>query len=546
MIGLKKYLPLLISLLLFWGMILILTGISLKRNQNHFIYALDDPYIHMAMAKNLAENGAWGVNKNEFASSSSSPLWIILLGSVYRLAGVSEMTPFIMNIIIATLFICLYFLFIKEWFSNPFFQSIALIVMIFVIPLPGLAFSGQEHILHVLLTLSFIILAGRCLSLSYGFENFITGKNSCRRLKVWLLIIAPGLTMIRYESLFLIMVVSLFFVFRKKFRYAILLSGLGLLPVIVYGIISTAKGWFFLPNPVILKGFIPEPFTLKGLAICLNRSFYNLYRVPALLMLILSVFVFLFYRIQEEKNIWNEITIYSIIFLSVAWFHLQFAAVGWLVRYEAYLVCTGIYCLTTIISGLVPQQVFNRLKDTNAGKLIIIAAAGLIIIYPFFKRASLSAYLTPIATSNIYHQQYQMSSFLKQYYHGETIALNDIGLVSLKGEVEIVDLLGLTDLEVAKAIRYKYYDAAFIDRHVKERQASIAAVYDIINTFYRMGDIPSNWIKVAEWEIPQNTVCASPIISFYAFDPKQAERLKQNLIDFSSQLPGEIQYRKEF
>src|SRR6266851_2122500 len=51
--------------------------LSLARTQWHLVYPLDDAYIHMAIAKNLAQHGVWGVTSHEFTSCSSSPLWII-------------------------------------------------------------------------------------------------------------------------------------------------------------------------------------------------------------------------------------------------------------------------------------------------------------------------------------------------------------------------------------------------------------------------------------------------------------------------------------
>ncbi|MCX6163377.1 MAG: hypothetical protein NTU73_00695 [Ignavibacteriae bacterium] len=42
----RKYLPLIISLLVFWVAIFILTFLSLGQTGGHFLYTLDDPYIH--------------------------------------------------------------------------------------------------------------------------------------------------------------------------------------------------------------------------------------------------------------------------------------------------------------------------------------------------------------------------------------------------------------------------------------------------------------------------------------------------------------------
>ena len=40
--------------------------ISIRQNDGHIIYTLDDSYIHMALAKNLAQHGVWGITRYEF------------------------------------------------------------------------------------------------------------------------------------------------------------------------------------------------------------------------------------------------------------------------------------------------------------------------------------------------------------------------------------------------------------------------------------------------------------------------------------------------
>ena len=40
-----------------------------------FTYPLDDAYIHLALARNIAENGTWGIEKGVPVFASSSPLY---------------------------------------------------------------------------------------------------------------------------------------------------------------------------------------------------------------------------------------------------------------------------------------------------------------------------------------------------------------------------------------------------------------------------------------------------------------------------------------
>ena len=75
-------------------------------NDGHIIYALDDAYIHMAIAKNFSQKGVWGVTDEGFSSSSSSLLYTLLLSLIF-LFGPNEIAPLIINLVAATLFLCL-------------------------------------------------------------------------------------------------------------------------------------------------------------------------------------------------------------------------------------------------------------------------------------------------------------------------------------------------------------------------------------------------------------------------------------------------------
>jgi hypothetical protein len=62
--------------------------ISLYLNDWHFIYVIDDPYIHMTIAKNFSTVGLWAVNGMSFVSATSSPLWSLIISGFYFITGV--------------------------------------------------------------------------------------------------------------------------------------------------------------------------------------------------------------------------------------------------------------------------------------------------------------------------------------------------------------------------------------------------------------------------------------------------------------------------
>src|SRR4051812_38397661 len=89
------------TLVLFCACYAFTTSRLLQVTGGRVIYALDDAYIHMAIAKNLALHGVWGVRADSFAAASSSPLWTALLGAVFTTVGVRDAVPLCLNTVFA-------------------------------------------------------------------------------------------------------------------------------------------------------------------------------------------------------------------------------------------------------------------------------------------------------------------------------------------------------------------------------------------------------------------------------------------------------------
>lgn len=56
----QRVVPLLVPALLFAIITAVSVAGAVRQAEGHLVYSLDDAYIHMAMAKNLARHGVWG------------------------------------------------------------------------------------------------------------------------------------------------------------------------------------------------------------------------------------------------------------------------------------------------------------------------------------------------------------------------------------------------------------------------------------------------------------------------------------------------------
>ncbi|MBN1354120.1 MAG: hypothetical protein JW994_05600, partial [Candidatus Omnitrophica bacterium] len=269
---------------------------SLRENDGHFVYVLDDGYIHMAMAKNFVKYGVWGITKYGFSSTSSSPLWALLLSVVYFIFGVNEIAPFLLNIIfgISVLVIC-YALCRKESF-NSYMTFIILFSVLFFTPLIPVIFCGQEHILHILIAMPFLYFSAEALA----------RENSGKRDLLVLLVLSPLLTTVRYEGLFMLSVVCLLFFVKKKAEEALLLGITGFLPIVAYGFLSISKGWFFLPTSVLLKGSIPDLSSWGSALLFMERGYEKIAKSVHILYLLIFSLVIAVALFKKNRDLWGK------------------------------------------------------------------------------------------------------------------------------------------------------------------------------------------------------------------------------------------------
>src|SRR5688572_8859886 len=232
---------------------------GMKGTQGVFTYPVDDTYIHLKIAQNLADHGNWGINPGEFNSASSSLLFTILLAGLLKIFPGALLIPLIINIIAGTILLIM----IWKWFTMQGLSSksqfFILLLIIFFVPLPVLMLSGMEHVLQCLFAFLFITT----------FINW-SGNNFEGRLPRILILYALLLVLTRYEGLFIIAGACVVLLYKKKPGSSVLLGLISLIPLIIFGMISIMKGSIFLPNSLLVKSEAVQ-FSLSGLARSFNQ-----------------------------------------------------------------------------------------------------------------------------------------------------------------------------------------------------------------------------------------------------------------------------------
>ena len=525
----NAYVVIIVSLCALFIPIILTEHSILNFTKGVFSYPLDDTFIHMSIARNLAEHNTWGINQQQFSAASSSILYTILLAALFKIFSVSTLMPFIVNLITGVVLIIV----IRRKLSKENVayasQLFILLAVIFFTPLPALIISGMEHTLQCLFCFLFIFNFSKWLGDAY--------INSNKKLPFNIYVTGILVCAIRFEGLFVIAIVCCMLLWYKKIASAFLLGIVSVSPIIIFGIYSIAKGSYFLPNSVLLKS-TPLEVSSSGIISYISNILVDkltLFKtgITALatqrLLLILPIIYLAFRNFLADKPAYQ----FTIFILTVCTLlQLSFASTGWFYRYEAYLILCS-----TIIIGLVICKCWQPFYlSIYKGNLLFIIFIAFILCFPLVLRSAAAFTKAKQACINIYEQQYQMGNFIKQYYNNNTVALNDIGAVSYLKQGGVVDLWGLADIDVAKSKRNNYSTPEFLFNLANKKNVKVAVVYD---SWFNHA-LLSKWQKVATWQIKNNVICGDSIVSFYAVKNNVDTSLKTNLKSYQPSLPADV------
>jgi hypothetical protein len=488
----------------------VLLRAALVHTGGRLVYALDDAYIHMAVGRNLAEHGVWGVTRYAFTSSTSSLAWPLVLAAADLAFGVREATPLVLNLVFAALAMVLADRLLSG--APAVLRAVALIAVVLLTPLPILVLAGMEHTLQIA---AVFWLLDRVRIADEGSGGFAA-----------LLCAAALAAAARYESLFLIAPAVVVLALAGRRRAAVVTAIGGFLPVVAYGAISVAQGWPPVPNSLLLKRATFDGGVVDRFG---GHALRTLGEAPHLLVLLLAVLI-----LTAVLPAPPAVRRWDAIFVVATLLHLQLAAIGWLFRYEAYLVAIGIVLVARHLADA--GLAFGERPGTAR---LALAAAAFVAAAPLLTRAVQSLREGPGAVKNIYEQQYQMGLFLREMPAGSTVMANDIGAVSYLADVRLVDLYGLATQETARARRAGQIDRALLTRLAAETPPAAVIVY----RSWFADSLPADWIEVGTWKVPDKVVVADRTVSFYAPGPEPASRLAAALAAFQPRLPPTVSAR---
>ena len=501
--------PLLLSLAAFLVSLGAALRTALRWTDGRLIYALDDAYIHMAVAKTLASHGIWGCTPFHFSSSSSSLLWTFGLGVAYRAFGVHDWTPLVLNVAFAVGTLLVADISLARFGVPALLRASALLGIVVAFPLAGMVLMGMEHILHLLLTIGFAAAA------VFALTSPAEGPRPRRRQMVALCVLGALLGASRYEGFFLIGLACLGFLVRGQLRLAFSTGVAALIPVAAFGAISLANGSYFLPNPLMVKAVgetestlsaLLKPFGSEDLAFLQNNR-----AMPILLTLgVLGALA----QWRARRGAWRPAVLFPLLLAAMILLHghFVFSPLYWAYRYDAYLAGFGLFVAAIVLAEMPASRAFR-------GALPALLVASLVPTI-----ADVREGLVPDAEiegmRGTYLEQYQTAQLIGRYYPGAAVIVNDLGAVTYYTEARILDLVGLGDIEPLAIMRR----TAYTGREVTAWTAPYRPKVAIVSLGWSVAGalIPDDWVRVAVVEMPPH----GHRVGFFAVDRKESWALR--------------------
>ncbi len=492
-----------------------------------FLYALDDAYIHLALARTLAETGVWGVQPGDPAAASSSPLWTLMLAALASLprvpAAFLAWWPLLLNLAFGAGLIVQWNAILAgraAWYRGVW-ASLALVAGSILAGLTALTLIGMEHIAHMLICTALVWAAARAISAETApADDKVPGPAAVGALAA--LAVAA-----RYESLFAVAPLMAFAAARGRPRLVAALAVGAAAPVLGFGFYWTLHGGWMLPNSLLVKAVAPARASgLGGLVVGIVQDLStNLgHRISTISLAAISLFAATLAGLEwrRRRNPFDPRIILAVTTLCAAAIQMVLASLGWLYRYEAWLIALGLISVALLVPPLTtPEDATARRRSRwlVAAAVLVLAAVGL--------RAIRQASDTILAIDDRRNEHLSVADFLRANYAGKLVVMNDVGLAAYQGGPRLLDIFGLADNAPVRLRRAGAYGPAQVADLVANRRASIAVMQ--VCWFEVWTRAPANWPLVEVWRIPRNTAFGDRDIGFFATSPAEVGPLKAAL-----------------
>lgn len=472
-----------------------------------FEYPLDDPYIHLSIARQIAQGG-YGINPGEFASAGSSALFpLLLVPFVYT--PLADWSPLIWGGVGVALAGLAWGLLLGRMGLRAVDRVLLAVLGPLGLNLAGVGWLGMENILHTAAALWALL----------GFVAFL----GTDRVGAILWVAVPLMTALRLEGAAFGVFIAVAVALRGNLRAGLALGGLAVAPAVLFAAVLVAMGLEPLPSSVLVKASEGSQMFGPPIHGVLGRFFDNLQNPAAILVAAAVFFLCLRTAQSVQHRSWNTAALAAVL-IAAGLAHLMLAKFGWMQRYENYLVAI-------LVAGLGLVAVENAAPRTR--KVMVIVP--LLLIAALWLPISWGPYLAN--PGQIAHQQAQMARFQRDFAQ-VPVAVNDLGKVSWQSPAYVLDVWGLASAE-ARKLRSAGDGADWMGPLAARHGVQLAMIYK--SWFPQVG---KNWVLLGTLRTkagPAASVVDNDV-AFYATDPAAADTLRAALRRFAPTLPAQVTF----
>jgi hypothetical protein len=332
------------------------------------------------------------------------------------------------------------------------------------------------------------------------------------------------------------------FVLRGRFAAGALIFVAALTPIIGLGFWSMGHGWYFLPSSLMMKGNLPQHLSLSAMLVFVSRPAINLFQAPWLLVLGAVAGVVFYRSLKNSGTIWTwpGVALAMYLVMLAADVTLSRTGMSWYSRYDGYLIGCAVFIFACCWNDPSCESLAALFPSDNAS--LVSRAATIVVAVAVISRAVLTTILIPGGANMIYSEQYQVARLLDDYYGGQSVALNDIGVAAYMSDVKITDLFGLATMEATKAERENKFYTSTLEQICSAGGVKIAIVYrHVFRSQVFLHGNPRGWIEVGSAGLLKSLAGGGPVFVFYGVGQEQANLLRVHIDEFRRSLPPSMQ-----
>ncbi|MEO8512091.1 MAG: glycosyltransferase family 39 protein [Ignavibacteria bacterium] len=463
-----------LAVLLILSVILPYYYITYAFSVNHYYsFPLDDPWIHLQFARNIAEYGSFSYFKNELVTAgSTSPIYTLILAAGFLITKNEMWLSYVLGILFFSLSVFYFYrlagnIFLKEnWLAIA-----AALLLVFDKWLNLISVTGMETTLYISL-----------LAACYYYY---------RKLNAIGFAVTLGLTFwTRPDALAFIAAIVIDYLFRVYLRQKnpkensdiALFDRKDLYKIA--GVFGLIIGAYFIMNLMISGSLLPNTYGAKvkyysaefrSRADFLKIEVWDYFTESAYLLIFIP-FVFgviaLFKdSVKLKYNILVPALLFILIHIFIYWYKLPYAH-----RFGRYMMPLIPFFILLSVYG--SREFFkwfaNFLGDkklVNALNILLLAGTVLYVAAGYNKNKE----VFQDQSRHIYIRQVETAKWLKNNTPaGSIIATHDVGAIAYYSERKVVDVVGLINPEFISKLNTKEFNG-FVEEQLKKQNVTYMA-----------------------------------------------------------------------